>query len=1176
VICANCQTQNESGRKFCMECGAPLAAGCPNCGVPNPAAAKFCGECGTTLSAATGSVSAGPTVAAPRVGGSAERRLVTVLFADLVGFTTLAQDLDPEDTREFLTHYFDVTRTIVERYGGTVEKFIGDAVMAVWGTPTAHEDDAERAVRAALDIVGAVPSLAGQLEVQVRAGVLTGEAAVTVGATGQGMVAGDLVNTASRLQSVAPAGSVLVGEATYHAARESISFEQVGEQFLKGKTAPVPAWRATAVVALRRGSGRSDTLEPPFVGRDEDLRLLKELFHATDRERKARLVSVVGQAGIGKSRLAWEFEKYIDGVVGQVWWHSGRSPAYGEGISYWALAEMVRGRAGIAEADDAGLARSRLRDVLIEWVTDETERRWVEPRLAALLALEPMPPGSRDELFAAWRTFFERIAERGPTVLLFEDLQWADDGMIDFIEELLDRSRNQPIFVLTLARPELAERRQGWGANVRSFTAMGLEPLAPSQIGEMVRGMMPGIPEPAVAAIVGRAEGIPLYAVETVRMLIDRGDLRAISDGRYEMTGAIDRLAVPETLQALIASRLDALDDRERKLLQTAAVVGQSFSIGALAAVAADSPEAVQQALAGLVRREMLRVDVDPRSPERGQYQFVQGVVKEVAEHSLARADRRALHLAAARHYESLGDDELAGVLASHYVEAYHATPAGPEADALAAQARVSLRGAAERAATLHSHAQALSYIEQALAVTAEPLEQAALHERATQAALSAGRLDRAAGHAQEAESILRAHGDRLGVLRGITLQATVHLAQHAERPAMALLRPALEAVGDLDPNPEICHAQAELARALMLGSAYPESIEWCNRVLATPHLVSDEELVGVLITKGTALGSTPAQREAEVLLRGAIGTAERLGLIGAALRARNNLLGLLALIDLREANETIEQGFALAERFGQKGSALHFALLGYSSAFERGDWEAWRQETADFEPEGFYKAWRDQELARRAAFRAQDVMPEEVLSDADRVIGGSSSQAAASRGEFSAGFHVARGKWDLVMPQARIGWSHLDSAMPSIAWATVAGIGAAEPGWIDEAVAQFEGVWAGPYLAGIRGVAATGAALLDGRWADARTSYLSARHVLDEGGMRFWLAMLDLAVGTRGAGHFPEADEAAAAADAFFESVGARSFVERYRASLKTGHATASAPARSAATPSAVHERGG
>ncbi len=329
--CPACGTQNEAGRKFCGECGAPLALVCPSCGASNAPGTKFCGECGTGLAGGAPAAAAGtPT---------AERRLVSVLFADLVGFTTLSETRDAEQVRDLLSRYFETAREVVGSYGGTVEKFIGDAVMAVWGAPTAFEDDAERAVRSALDLVAAVANIGGEIgaDLQLRAGVLTGEAAVTLNATNQGMVAGDLVNTASRLQSVAPPGAVLVGEATMKAAAEAIAFEPAGEQLLKGKAAPVPAFRALRVVAQRGGVGRSEQLEAPFVGRAPELRMLKDFHLATGGERRPRLVSIIGQGGIGKSRLVWEFLKHLDGLTEVVYWHQGRSPAYGEGISFWAL-----------------------------------------------------------------------------------------------------------------------------------------------------------------------------------------------------------------------------------------------------------------------------------------------------------------------------------------------------------------------------------------------------------------------------------------------------------------------------------------------------------------------------------------------------------------------------------------------------------------------------------------------------------------------------------------------------------------------------------------------------------------------------------------------------------------------------------------------------------------------
>ncbi|MFL5674927.1 MAG: AAA family ATPase, partial [Chloroflexota bacterium] len=681
LTCGNCGTQNEPTRKFCLECGQRLAQDCPSCGAANPAGAKFCGECGSGLGASpgVGAVSGASRMAsAPgkTAAGVNEVRLISVMFVDLVGFTPLSERLDAEEIREMLDGYFSTAREIVDRHGGVVEKFIGDAVMAVWGTPVVHEDDAERAVRTALELVDAIGRIeVGGTALQGRAGVLTGEAVVTVGADGQWMVAGDLVNTAGRLQSVAAPGTVLVGEATYRAASGAIAFEPVGERELKGKTAPVACWQALNVVARRRGSGRSETVEPPFVGRDEELRALKDHFHATEREGKPRLVTVVGQAGIGKSRLAWELEKYLDGVVETILWHEGRSPSYGDGISYWALAEIVRGRAGIAESDDADTARARLGAMLEEMIPDAGERRWIEPRLTGLLGVDALPVESREELFAAWRTFFERLAEQSTTILIFWDLQWADQGLLDFIEHLLTWARSSPIFVVAEARPELFERRPGWGSVVRSSATIHLEPLSNEEMRLLLGGLVSGLPEHAMRAIVGRAEGVPLYAVETLRMLIDRGVLRPTDDGdRFTLAVELPELDVPATLQALIAARLDTLAPEDRSLLMDASVLGLSFTVPGLRALSTMDDAGVAASLDRLVRHQLLVLDADPRSPERGQFRFVQGVVREVAYQGIAKRDRRAKHVGAARYLESLGDDELAGVLANHYLAAFHAT----------------------------------------------------------------------------------------------------------------------------------------------------------------------------------------------------------------------------------------------------------------------------------------------------------------------------------------------------------------------------------------------------------------------------------------------------------------------------------------------------------------------
>jgi class 3 adenylate cyclase len=525
VTCPACGTENRSEARFCLNCGSSLARICPN-GHPVQAGARFCDECGASVG------SGAAPARAPAKAASSERKLVSVLFADLVGFTAASEGRDAEDTRELLSRYFETCQRLISLYGGTVEKFIGDAVMAVWGTPLANEDDAERAVRTALDLVPAVPDLAPGIA--ARAGVLTGEAAVTLGAEGQGMVAGDLVNTASRIQSAAEPGSVLVGEATRRATEAAIAYEPAGDHELKGKTEPVPLYRALRVTANRGGAQKSVGLEPPFVGREREMRLVKELFHASAEEGKAQLVSVVGIAGIGKSRIAWEFEKYVDGLADNFWWHRGRCLAYGEGVAYWALAEMVRMRAGIVEEEAPESALAKLRSSIAEHVNDPDERSWLEPRLAHLLGLAERTAPDREDLFSAWRLFFERLAEQGPAILVFEDLQWADAGLLDFVDYLLEWSRSHPLYVLALARPELVERRPNFGAGGRNATTLSLEPLSERAMEQLLDGFVPGLSGELRGQILDRAEGIPLYAVETVRMLLDRAcsPERAMSTAR--------------------------------------------------------------------------------------------------------------------------------------------------------------------------------------------------------------------------------------------------------------------------------------------------------------------------------------------------------------------------------------------------------------------------------------------------------------------------------------------------------------------------------------------------------------------------------------------------------------------------------------------------------------------
>jgi len=946
VTCSNCGTENRPGAKFCSECATPLAVACPVCGGTNAAGAKFCSECATPLVAGARSAVAAQ-VRAPLTGGQradlpgpdtgAERRLVSILFADLVGFTPFAAERDAEEVRETLTRYFDLASNVIGQYGGTVEKFIGDAVMAVWGAPVAREDDAERAVRAALELVDAVRTLGPTI--QARAGVLTGEAAVTIGATNQGMVAGDIVNTAARLQSVAVPGTVLVGEATQRAAAGAIVFEQAGDQALKGKAAPVPAWTAVRVVAQRGGRGRSDTLEAPFVGRDEELRQLKDLFQATNRERRPRLVSVIGPGGIGKSRLAWEFLKHLDGLLERVWWHAGRSPAYGDGITFWALGEMVRGRAGLVESDDAATTRTRIGTTVREHVSNEDEAAWIESALLPLLGVDSEI--ASDQLFSAWRTFFERLAATSPVVMVFEDLHHADAGLLDFIDHLMEWSRGVPITVVTLARPELLERRPDWGAGKRSFTSIYLEPLPPEEMERLLAGLVPGLPAKAVASIVARADGVPLYAVETVRMLLAQGQL-VLDGASYRPVGDLGNLAVPETLTALIAARLDGLDPADRELVADAAILGQSFSIPGLAAVSGTGPAELEARLRALVRRELFVLDIDPRSPERGQYAFVQALIREVAYNTLSRRDRKVRHLAAARYFENLGTDELAGGLAGHNLAAQRLAADPAEADALAAQARVALRSAADRAATLGSHEQALTFIGQALQITADPADRARLHERAIESARTGLDTSVALIHSEGALLERRLTGDREAIAAAIADLARTYRGDLADPArALTLLDEAWTEFADLEETiagVELMSAMASSYRGINDSTS---ALAWTDRFMPiAERLGLLDATVRGLTGRGVALLMIHRPREGIVLLRGAHQLATANDLRDLELNARVLMTFYQQWAEPAVGLTLAREGLEIGRHLGSRSYGFQMVGNGAICALRTGDWD--------------------------------------------------------------------------------------------------------------------------------------------------------------------------------------------------------------------------------------------
>jgi class 3 adenylate cyclase/tetratricopeptide (TPR) repeat protein len=919
--CASCGTENAAGAKFCVECGTALARACPSCGTEVAAGAKFCPQCGASLSVeATAPVAPATPAAAP----AAERRLVSVLFADLVGFTAASETRDAEETRELLSRYFDTCRRLIELYGGTVEKFIGDAVMAVWGTPTATEDDAERAVRAALDLVASVSSLGDEIgtpELRARAGVLTGEAAVTVGAAGEGMVARYLVQTASRVQSVAEPGSVFVGESTRRATEHSIAYDHAGTFELKGKEGLTPLWRALRVVSGVRGTLKSAGLEAPFVGRDRELRLIKDLFHASATDRKAHLVSVTGVAGIGKSRLAWEFYKYFDGIVDTVYWHRGRCLAYGEGVTYWALADMVRMRCRIVEDENASSALRKLRATLDEHILDQEERRYVEPRLAQLLGLGEQETRDRQDLFAAWRLFFERLADQYPTVLAFEDMQWADASLLDFVEYLLEWSRNHPLYVITLARPELLERRPTWGAGHRNFTSLFLEPLSEKAMQELLAGLVPGLPPGLRDQILARAEGVPLYAVETVRMLLDRALLE--QDGSvYPPTGEIGQREVPETLHALIAARRDGLSSDERRLLQDGAVLGKTFTRGALATLSGRPEEDVEPLLVTLVRKEVLSLQADPRSPEHGQYGFLQDLVRHVAYETLSRHDRKTRHLAAAEHLSaSLAEDEVAEVVAAHFVEAYRAVPDAPDSAEIKERARIALTRAGERASSLAAAAESQRYFEQAAELADEPADQAALFVLAGQMARHANLPEHSRSLFDHAHEIFESLGDAGAAARVSARLAEIDFVEGRPHAAVARLRPALETLSLEEPGEDVAVVAGQLGRFLILGGDLEEAAPYVEQSLELAEALDlPDAFAQALNNKAISLLRRDRLREGRILLEGALAVALENDLHATTMRSYNNLAVALDAQDRIDESTTLsERAIEFARRVGDR-----------------------------------------------------------------------------------------------------------------------------------------------------------------------------------------------------------------------------------------------------------------
>ena len=647
--------------------------------------------------------------------------MVSVLFADLVGFTRFTDSHDPEDVRAILTRFYEQTAAIVAAFGGETEKYVGDAVLAVWGARTTGEDDAERAVRAGLEIVDSVNALADTLdlaELAARVAVQTGEALIADGGNdGTGMVVGTLVNTASRLQATAAPRTVVVDEATRLLTEASISYVLLGDVTIRGVARPVTASRALRVHAQRRGVGRRVS-EPPFVDRQQELRVLKAVIHGYHDG--LQLVSVIGDAGIGKSRLLDELLRYVDGLSTVYFLHQGRCPAYGRSNTFWPLADMVRQRARIAETDGPHEARTLLSKMLAENVGDHADREWLGPHIAGLLGLEEMPIGDQAECFAAWRKLFEWIARRGPTLMIVDDLHRADDRLLEFIDDLCTSAASAPIIVITLARPSLLHRRPRWAIDHPRSLSLRLPLLGDEAVNELIDSARPQLDRSIAAAIAQRSQGLPLVAVEFVRFARDGNPV----DG--------DR--IPDSLAAVQGARIDSLDPDSRSLLYDAAVLGQSFSPRSLDALRLEPTATVNCMLDDLVQAEILEVDMDWRSPRRGQYHFVPSLIRDVAYGRIPRRDRFKRHLAVARHLEELEDPTLSGIVASHYLDALQSAGVD-ETESIVPAVLDAVEVATRRAMALHAHPAVVALVDRIERLTLEPSDRFRFVIRAAQSA---------------------------------------------------------------------------------------------------------------------------------------------------------------------------------------------------------------------------------------------------------------------------------------------------------------------------------------------------------------------------------------------------------------------------------------------------------
>jgi class 3 adenylate cyclase/tetratricopeptide (TPR) repeat protein len=855
-----------------------------------------------------------------------ERKVVTVVFCDLVGFTARAESLDPEDVEALLRPYHERVRSELERHGGTVEKFIGDAVMALFGAPTAHEDDPERAVRAAL----AIRDFAVEEGLELRVGVTTGEALISLDArpdAGEGMASGDVVNTAARLQSAAPVNGVIVDETTYRATRAAIDYAESEAVAAKGKSTPIAVWQATAAHS-RFGIDVAHEARSALVGRERELTAVRDSFDRARHGRTPQLLTLVGVPGIGKSRLVYELSQIVEADPELITWRQGRCLAYGDGVTMWALAEIVKAQSGIAEQDTPADVAEKVRSAVADVLPEEGAAR-AESHLLALVGLAEeaeLGGNRRNEAFSAWRRFLEGLAEQRPLVLVFEDLHWADESLLDFVDELVDWITDVPLLVVATARPELLERRPNWGGGKLNATTLALAPLTDEQTARLLGGLLgtPVLQAQTQAALIERAGGNPLYAEQFAELYVERG--------------SADDLSLPETLQGIIAARLDGLGSDEKGLLLDAAVIGKVFWTSALGRDEADAIASFHSLeRKGFIRRQR-RTSVEGQT----ELAFAHALVRDVAYGQIPRADRASKHRQVAEWIESLGRPaDHAEMLAYHWSSALELVRiSGGDDPEIVERTRLALRLAGDRAFSLNNFPVAAAQYEDALELwPTDDDDRPELLFRYARALYWAYDEERQQQTLESARDALLAAGDMNRAAEADVLLARMYWERGHGDLAHRHTARAQELVGDTL-SASSAHVLAVSARFLELAGDYDEGRRTAEAaLLISEELGLDELRAHALTTIGMAKNDQGDPAGVADMERGLEIALEIDSPIAATIV---NNLAVQATIDgdLPRSEQLYVESTRLAERFGDAQTVRFVRANTVWIDFMRGRWD--------------------------------------------------------------------------------------------------------------------------------------------------------------------------------------------------------------------------------------------